>query len=73
MLNPGLIDGSVPASNDCLNILGVGISLINIEHGIKKIKRSIVERSMKYNFVAAVLSAVSSHRDPELKRIPINV
>ena len=69
MINPGLIDRSMPTSNDRLNILGLGISLIDIKHGIMEIERAIIERSMMNNWVAAVSSDISSPHDPEVRRI----
>ncbi len=52
-----------------VNILGVGVSAINMSQALQTIDRWIETRSRNYVCVTGVHGVMESHRDPEIRRI----
>lgn len=51
------------------NILGVGVSAINLDQAVAQIERWIVEGAREYVVVACVNDIMHAHRDPALRRM----
>lgn len=58
-----------PVHDDRVDILGVGVSPINLDDAIATIERWVGERSRKYVCIAGVHGIMESRRDQQLRRI----
>jgi N-acetylglucosaminyldiphosphoundecaprenol N-acetyl-beta-D-mannosaminyltransferase len=58
-----------PVQDDRVDILGVGVSLIDLEHAVATIEHWIREKHRKYVCITGAHGIMESRRDKRLRRI----
>lgn len=64
--DPVLVPSSTPAR---VNVLGVGVSVLNLTMALEAITRAVAERRKGYVCVTGVHGVTEAQDDPEFRRI----